>query len=192
MSKKSLFYVAGGALLILNVLAGWIFPYLYIGAAGEVVKVKSTLLISFLPLATGLALIAKAFLSDRIPNIVLVALFGLLALSCVTSFIENFIDMIRYDLFNHFISYVNLLSYGLMVVVYGGMAAIILLKDSLGGFFFAPAAVLVAKAFMWFLIRVIGMFGMVRVAFGFSLILLLIDCVLAAALFAVGMANNEE
>ena len=206
MSKKSLFYIAGGALLIL-----WAVLSLVEGAMGmlgypplkmffkmHAIKqyMHTMTFMSWFHFAVwilaGGVLIAKAFVPDMLPNIAIAGLFALLALFALVGFVGDFFALFRGGNARYFVNWIRVFSALLSVVAVGGMAVIIFLKDSFGSLFFVPAAAVAAKAFMWFIIRAFGLFGMFSLSFGVSLILLLIDCVLVAALFAVGMANNEE
>lgn len=234
MSKKSLFYVAGGALLILMAVLTFFESALsfsstmrpYFEKAELSFKIfksrgffkyfmregmgfQSWARIILLALA-GIVCLVKAFMPDLIPSIALGGIFGLLAVLALIGFSIRLINMFRLNIgFTGFLCYaVWLLMDLLTLAAYGGMAAIIILKDSLGGLFFVPAAAAVVNAFIAFLVNVTGMFKMFGMSyqfmylnnfpsaitwtFGASLLFLIIDCVLVAALFAVGMANNEE
>ena len=192
MSKKSLLYLGAGALFVLyvllDVLTVLLMPSLQQGA---MVELNVTLIPVLLPLAVGLMLITKAFLSDKIPNIILVGLFGLLALLNVVHFF-GFLRFIINNAACGFMDYLILASYFFEGVAYGSMAAIILFKDSFGGFFFVPAAVVAINACISFLVNAFGLFGMPRVGFFPCIISLAFNFVLVAALFAAGLANNEE
>ena len=141
---------------------------------------------------TGIVCIAKAFLDDVIPEIGLVGLFGILALVPLVSFFRQFFRMFDYHGFRYFINYVNLFSYLLGVVVFGGMAAIILLKSSFGSLFVLPAIAKVLQAGMCFIVPVFGLFQTRPYGFVLCMVLFLIDMVLVGALIALGKAVNEK
>ena len=157
----------------------------------------------------GILLIVKGVIPNLVPSIALGGIFGLLALLTVVPTFRNFIAMFAIGNFKGFLCYaVWTLADFLKLLTFASMAAIILLKSSLGGLFFIPAGVAAVNAFLEFLINLTGMFNMfgashifipvndkpmiITWTFGASLVFLLINCVLIAALFAAGMANNEE
>ena len=79
-----------------------------------------------------------------------------------------------------------------MVVAFGGMAAIILLKSSFGSLFVLPAIAKVLQAGMWFIVHVFGLFQTMRYGFVLCMVLFLIDMALVGALIALGKAVNEK
>ncbi len=182
MNKKDLLYIAGGVLLALIGLQ----PYIMRVFTPEVHKVGGQIG-NIIMILTGLILMAKAFVKDMIPDIALVGLFGVLAIFSGISFLQSFIALFREGYF--WIKAINVCSNVLMLVAYGGMAAIILLKDSFGGFFFVPAGAVAVKALLAFVGRFIGMGAM---PMGAYLIIFVFDMVLVGALLAVGMAVNEN
>ena len=174
----------------------------------EVMDFKAWIEIVLLALA-GLLLVAKAFVPDFIPDIALVGAFGLLAVLAFFPFIKSFINIFSTDKMEKFNNTLGMLAWALMdgltLAAFGCMAAIILLKSNFGRFFFVPAGVAVLNAGLTFLANITGMFNMnplflainelpyvTQWAFGASFAFFLFDCVLVAALFAAGMANNEE
>lgn len=223
MSKKSLFYMAGGALLFLMAVLTFLesalsfsstmYPYFEKAQLSlkmfkldgyfrhfmrEGMNFQAWARIILLALA-GIVCLVKAFMPDLIPSIALGGIFGLLAVFALVGFTRGFIQVFRAEGFGHFIGLaINLLSSLLTLVAFGGMAAIIILKDCLGNLFFVPAAAAGVGAVIAFFVNLgvtrslhIWAFTVVW-TFGASLLFLIIDCVLVAALFAVGMANNEE
>ena len=72
------------------------------------------------------------------------------------------------------------------------MAAIILLKSSLGSLFILPAIAKVLQAGMWFIVHVFGLFHPMRYGFVLCMVLFLIDMALVGALIAIGKAVNEK
>jgi hypothetical protein len=209
MSKKSLLYIGAGVLLILSAIWSlaseailmnpWIFEYEeFFRVLFKMKYLKHytqsmgglTWLAFLITLGTGGVLIAKGLIPDVVPSIALAGAFGLLSLFALIGFVRNF-----FEIFNngrHFLVWVAVLASFLTLVAYGGMAAIIFMKDSFGGLYFVPAGALLCKAGMWFLIRVAGLFGIYPVGFGLCFFMLIGEIMLIAALFAAGMANNEE
>ena len=215
MEKKSLFYVVGGVLLILSAVlslfqgamtfAGMMYyreqSFAMIFKTGQFrYYIRSMTGMAWLQVAViifaGLVLMAKAFLKDAVPDIVLVGLFGVLTAFAGISFLRSFIAFFREG--NFWVKSVSVCTNLLMVVAYGGMAAIILLKDSFGGFFFVPALAVAGKAFLNFVLYAIPtrlkaiMIGLVYMPFGACLLVFVFDMVLVAALFAIGMAVKEN
>ena len=217
MSKKSLFYIAGGILLIL--LAGLTFVRSAVsfstlafgafrrgGLSFQIFKDEfimdifmrdemnfmSWANIVLLALA-GIVLLVKAFMPDLIPSIALGGIFGLLALFALITLFKNFFNIFEIRGFKAIMRtlvyvFMNLLS----VVAFGSMAAVIILKDSFGSLFFVPAAAAAFNAVVTFMMNIIGLFGAFQWGFGASIFFLFVDVTLVLALFAVGMANNEE
>lgn len=181
MNKKDLLYIAGGALLLLI----GIQPYILRLLTPEVQKVGQ--IGNIITIITGLILIAKAFVKDMIPEIALVGLFGVLAIISGISFLQGFIALFREGPF--IVKIINVCSPALTLAAYGAMAAIILLKDSFGSFFFVPAGAVAVKAVLAFIGRFMAIGGM---PIGAGLMIFVFDMILVGALFAVGMAVNEN
>ena len=217
MSKKSLFYIGAGVLMILAtvlslissalVVDGWYFNMMLDHIGGEdilsmfktIVKRYISMMDGwawmefFVMILTGVILIAKGIVPDMLRwEMGIAGLFGLLAVFALIGFAQNFFNLFRDGNIKVFVRWLNILSSLLLLVAFGGMTAIIFMKDSFGSFFFVPAAALAFKEFMWFVIRVFGMFGIPHIGFGACLIILIVDMMLVAALFAAGMANNEK
>ena len=209
MSKKSLLYIGAGVLLILSAIwslaseALFMNPWLveHEGIFRILFKMKylrhytqsmgGLAWITFLiMLAVGGALIVKGLAPDMVPSVVLAGAFGLLSLFALIGFARNFFEIFKNG--RHFLVWVSALSSFLTLVAYGGMTAVIFMKDSFGGLYFVPAGALLCKAGMWFLIRIAGLFGVYPVGFGLCFFMLIGEIMLIAALFAAGMANNEE
>ena len=204
MRDKSIWYIGAGMLLIgyavLSLLGNvWQWTGGWTGGIShgkmkfyfrEIMNFGSWVSLGALSL-TGIVCIAKAFLDDVIPEIGLVGLFGILALIPLVSFFRQFFLMFDYHGFRYFINYVDLFSYLLMIVAFGGMAAIILLKSSFGSLFVLPAIAKVLQAGMWFIVHVFGLFQTMRYGFVLCMVLFLIDMALVGALISVGKAVNE-
>ena len=218
MERKSLFYVVGGVLLILSAALSLFqealefssIMYYYdegalprmlfkSGAFRDYVQRMDIMsLIRFgMVLLTGLILIAKAFVKDIVPDIAIVVLFALMAVYWSIPFLQNF--WLFWGEGNFWVKSVFVCTSLLMVVAYGGMAAIILLKDSFGGFFFVPALAVAGKAFLNFvlyasastIVKAMKM-KILYMPFGMCLLVFVFDMVLVGALFAIGMAVKEN
>lgn len=190
MSKKSSLYRKGGSLLILSaVLPLFQSMIMYLGriSLSELLKsyMQSITIMSkiqlIITISIGVVLIAKAFFGDMIPDIVLVGLFGVLALLEGVAFLKSVPLLFRGgDIIEALLSVtMNFL----MVLAYGSMAAIIFMKDSFGGFFFVPAAAVGARALLIFLLY--GLASLRSIGF-------LFEIMLVGALFSIGPAVKEE
>ena len=207
MSKKGLLYIGGGLLLILSTVLSVILDVkTSFGMWADKLPSLSYLIeIGFfkyymqhmgitqtiqwiIPILIGLVLVAKAFVGDMIPDIVLVGLFGVLALLEGVAFLKSVPLLFRGgDIIEALLSVtMNFL----MVLAYGGMAAIIFMKDSFGGFFFVPAAAVGVNA----LLRLVLYSSVWSYYWSFKVVLLifLLDMVFAAALFVIGKAVVED
>ena len=154
----------------------------------------------------GVVLLAKAFVPDLIPDIALVGIFGLLALMALISVFSGIINMFRrgneyYGIpdFDYCLgSLIGILPTVLTLIAFGGMAAIFMFKDGFGRFFFVPTLSAIASAGIMFLINIgttrnLAIWAYTTVwSFGASFVFFMFDCVLIAALFATGLAINEE
>ena len=85
-------------------------------------------------------------------------------------------------------NYIIILLSLLDVAVFGGMAAIILLKSSFGSFYFLPAAIKGVQSAILFLIVIID--G--HVNFGMLLVTMMTYMTLVGAMISVGGAVNEK
>ena len=206
MSKKSLLYIVGGAFMmlaaVLSLYGAAIVQFSRLIEMRGLLKVlldrnytrpymnsldTSTWLQFAVMLGVGLALIAKAFVPDMIPDIAFVGAFGLLTLFALMDVVDIYRVYSRGDYY----FYIRLqMIFGLVVTLgYASMTAILFLKDSMAKFFFLPAFFILTDATTWFFTR---WFGMYEVTFGLNLLVYLFDIVLVIAFLAIGMANKEE
>jgi hypothetical protein len=134
-------------------------------------------------LLIGLACIAKAYVGDLVPDIAFVGLFGLLTVSSGLIFLTNFIDLIKYPQYNTWVSWLSVLFGVFPIMAYAVMTVILLLKDSFGGLYFAPAAIQVVQL----IIRLIfcGFIDLTIMGFIFSAILIV-------GLFLLGKAVTDN
>ena len=138
-------------------------------------------------LGVGLALIAKAFVPDMIPNIVFVGAFGLLTLFALMDTIQIYRNFTRYGY--HYYVWVEIIFSLVVTLGYASMTAILFMKDSMAQFFYLLAFFILTDATTWFFTR---WFGMFEITFGLNLLVYLFDIVLVIAFLAIGMANKEE
>ena len=218
MDRKSLFYIGGGILLILSVVLSvfqgaimtsssilaykelppisWMFESGYFKYYMQNISGMQKLQL-ILPIIIGLALIVKGVLGDIVPDIALVGLFGIMALFAGVAFLKSSMALFREG--NFWVKLVSVSTNLLMLIAYGGMAAIIFMKDSFGGFFFVPAASVGGTALLKLLLygsvtsrKKAYLMGLVYLPFKFCLLIFLLDMVLVGALFAIGMAVVED
>ena len=215
MEKKSLYSIGAGVLLILAAVVAFYSGIVQVGGMRfdgnkaiftfkvfkdewfmEMYKESMTFAawanIILLAVA-GVLMLAKAFVPDMLPNVVLGGVFAALAAMAVLSLFKTF------GSFGHaggFVGVLRILVYVLMgvlsIAAFGLMAAIALMKDSFGSFFFAPAALVAVNAVIDGFMGLTGLFGALRWSFGSLIIFFIFDMVLVGALFAVGMAINED
>ncbi len=155
----------------------------------------------------AIALAAKAFLPDLVPDIALVGLFGLLALiSGILTLLASIANadsilggmMWRYMFESKFAAWVYILLqaiFGLFpCLAFAAVAVLILLRSSLGQLFFAPAAISAVGIFCNFLFSVTECFGLMRnmMRSNVSIIYLLLSGITVVAYLLVGMAIREE
>ena len=197
MSKKSSLYRKGGSMLILSVvLPLFQSMIMYFGriSLSELLKsyMQSITIMSkiqlIITISIGVVLIAKAFFGDMIPDIVLVGLFGVLALLEGVAFLKSVPLFFRGG--DIIVGLLSVTMNFLVLLAYGGMAAIIFMKDSFGGFFFVPAAAVGVNA----LLRLVLYSSVWSYYWSFKVVLLifLLDMVFAAALFVIGKAVVED
>ena len=206
MSKKSLLYIVGGAFMmlaaVLSLYGAAIVQFSRLIEMRGLLKVlldrnyvrpymnnfdTATWLQFVVMLGVGLALIAKAFVPDMIPNIAFVGAFGLLTLFALMDTIQIYRNFTRYGYYYYV--WLEIIFSLVVTLGYASMTAILFMKDSMAQFFYLPAFFILTDATTWFFTR---WFGLFEITFGLNLLVYLFDIVLVIAFFAIGMANKEE
>ena len=167
-----------------------------------------------IPALVGCVLIAKAVLPDLVPDIAIVAGFGILALLTLLALGTEFLNMFREPVpswygengyqyrMPHFSEIIGgsigLLATALSLVGFAGVAALFFFKDKFANLALIPAIAAAGSAFLIFLIN-IGMprnrgiwAGTLVWSVGASLVLFLFDCITIGALLAMGLAAKEN
>ena len=189
MDKKRLYSLAGMMLLFsvgTPLLLRLIFPSENEGTT--ILSMISTITVAL----TGIALLGTAFKGDLVPDIVLVGLFGILALVAGIGFLSNIVWLFNYGNIKVLWTWWMVIDGGLVTITYASMAAIIALKDTFGGFFFVPAGLRACTAFVWFLVHCFGIFGMMPVGFMASFLELGFGFLKVGALLFTGIAINSK
>lgn len=141
----------------------------------------------------GVLMLVKAFMPDLLPSVVIGGVFALLAVVALIALFKNVGNLFHAGGFKGFLRiliylFMNVLS----VAAFGVMAAIALMKDSFGNFFFVPAAAMAVNAVISAFMGLTGLFGAMKWAFGSLILFFMFDMMLVMALFAAGMAIKEN